>query len=104
MTMPRKKTTAKRDQPSKLISEQLRQIIRDSGRSQYEICLACRVNKASLSKFMRGSHLNTTSIDRMAEYLGFRLVADECAAYDIKSATDGRARGSSKASKKSKRS
>lgn len=62
----------------KTISEQLREAIQTSGYSRYAIWKATGVSQAVLSKFMAGKfNLSLANIDRLAKFLGLRLVQDK---------------------------
>lgn len=57
------------------LAEQLRQMIRDSGLSQAEICRRAEVDAAAVSRFMNGERgLSLETLERLAMVLGFDLV------------------------------
>lgn len=57
-----------------LISEQLRQLIRQSSHSRYRICQVTGINQAQLSRFMSGkSGLSLVTIDKLAQFLELKL-------------------------------
>ena len=58
------------------ISQQLRTLIRDSGLSQYRICVETGLDQAQLSKFMRRkAGLSLEIIDSIGKLLDLRLSA-----------------------------
>lgn len=62
----------------KTLSDQLREAIEVSGYSRYAIWQATGVDQAVLSRFMaRKSGLSLESADRLAAFLGLRLVEDK---------------------------
>ena len=62
-------------QRRKLLSNQLRQAVRDSGLSSYAICKATGIDQSTMSKFLAGRvGLGLASIDRLADFLGLKLV------------------------------
>jgi transcriptional regulator with XRE-family HTH domain len=59
------------------MTDVLRIAIATSGVSQYRVAQATGILATSLSRFMRGeTSLRLDKADRLAEYLGLRLVAD----------------------------
>jgi predicted XRE-type DNA-binding protein len=57
-------------------SDQLRRAISQSGLSQYAICKATGINKANLSRFMRGeTGLEMANTDKIVAMLGLKLEA-----------------------------
>ena len=65
----------KAKKPTKL-SDQLRQILLDSGLTRYAIAKQSGVTQASLSRFASGERgLTTDSLDALADTLGLELVA-----------------------------
>ena len=55
-------------------SDQLRQAIRDSNESLYEIARRVDVDNGQLYRFMNGDRgLTTTTLDRLCEYLELEL-------------------------------
>jgi len=62
----------------KAISEQLREAIQASGYSRYRLWQETGISQATLSRFMaRKFDLSMASIDRLAAFLGLRLVQDK---------------------------
>lgn len=63
------------------ISDQLRAAIADAGRAgvtRYRISKETGVDQAALSRFVHGNQgLDLSSVDRLAAYLGLRLVKDQ---------------------------
>lgn len=60
----------------KTLSDQLRQIIADSGLSRYEISKRSGVDEAALSRFANGKRgLTTETLDRLGPVLGLELSA-----------------------------
>lgn len=57
------------------VSDRLRQIIRDSGISRYELSKRTGVTQGGLSRFMSGLDVTTRTIDALAKELGLELVA-----------------------------
>lgn len=59
-----------------IFSEQVRRLIAESGQSRYRIGSECGIDQSVLSKFMSGqSSLSMRSLDALAEYLGWEVVA-----------------------------
>jgi len=61
------------------LSDQLRQIIADCGRSRYAVCKAAGVDPAQLHRFFNnqpGGRLTNDTIDKLAVVLRLRLVVD----------------------------
>jgi transcriptional regulator with XRE-family HTH domain len=62
----------------KLISEQLREAMRNADVSRYRIAKDIGVTEALLSRFMNGiTGLGQETIDKIGEYLELRLVGPE---------------------------
>jgi hypothetical protein len=60
------------------VSKVLRQAIRDSGLTLYRISKDSGVQYMALYRFARGrTMLSLDAVDKLAEYLGLRLVRDE---------------------------
>jgi transcriptional regulator with XRE-family HTH domain len=58
-------------------SEQLRRAIDESGLSRYAICKHIGIHQSTMSKFMHGKGgMSLTALDRLAELLGLRIVAE----------------------------
>lgn len=61
----------------KSLTEQIRQLIDESGQSRYRIAKECGIDHSVMSRFMGGtSGLSMHSLDVLAEYLGWTLVAN----------------------------
>jgi len=59
---------------TKVVSEQLRRAIRDSGESLCRIAAACGVDDGALSRFMRKERgLTLKSVDALCKHLGLEL-------------------------------
>jgi hypothetical protein len=59
-------------------TDQMRRLIADSGQSCYAIAKATGIDPASLSRFLSGkTGLLLRQVETMADYLGWRIVADE---------------------------
>lgn len=57
------------------VSETLRRAVRQSGETRYAIAKATGINPSVLSRFVVSGHgLRSHNIDRLADYLGLRLV------------------------------
>ena len=64
--MPARKT--------KLVSDQMRNAIKDSGLSQYRIAVDCDIDKTVISRFVAGKvGVTLATFDRLADYLGLEL-------------------------------
>ena len=60
------------------LSEQIRQAVKASGQSQYAICQATGIDKATMSRFVagiRGLPMNT--LDRLADHLNLNITTDD---------------------------
>lgn len=58
------------------MSEQLRNLIVESGYSQYAIYTACGIDKGAMSRFMSGKvGLGMATLDRISVFLGVELTA-----------------------------
>lgn len=55
-------------------SDQIRQAIARCGMTRYQISKATGVTESTLSRFMAGEHIRTSTLDILAEYLGWQLV------------------------------
>ena len=53
------------------LSDQIRSAIRRSGISRYRLAVEADVDQASLSRFMAGSGITTTTLDAIAKVLRF---------------------------------
>jgi len=59
------------------LSDQIRRAVDDSGLSRYAICRIGPFDKGMMSRFMAGKRgLSLTTLDRLAEVLRLRIVAD----------------------------
>jgi hypothetical protein len=70
----------KRKTGPETLSDQLRRIIADSGRSRYAICKAAGIDPAHLHRFvnnLQGGRLTNDSIDKLGTALRLRLVVDD---------------------------
>ena len=60
------------------ITESVRRLLRESGQSQYEICLKAGVDKGALCRFMAEQRgLSLATLDKLAEAMGWQLVASK---------------------------
>lgn len=58
------------------ITDAVRQLLAESGLTEYAICEQAGVDKATMSRFRnRQSGLTLQTLDRLAEHLGWELVA-----------------------------
>lgn len=55
-------------------SDALRRIIRECGKSRYQLSQETGVAQSVLSRFMAGLDLNTSTIDALAPVLGIEVV------------------------------
>ena len=58
------------------MSDQIRAAVESCGVSRYEICKQTGIQQAALSRFMAGTGITTSTLDKLAEYLGLRIVID----------------------------
>jgi hypothetical protein len=58
---------------NKTLSAQLREAIRDCGRSRYALSKETGVDQSTLSKFMKGGSLSLNAVDRLAEALKLEI-------------------------------
>ena len=57
------------------LSDSVRQAINESGESRYAIAKATGIDESALAKFYNGQRgITTDTLDRLAEYLGLRIV------------------------------
>ena len=69
---------AKRRNVSKRVSEELRQYIRDSGLSTYQLERETGVHNSMLSRFLRDERgLRLEAVDALCEFLKLRLVSKD---------------------------
>lgn len=60
------------------LSDQIRSAVRDCGRTQKLVCEKTNIDRAALSRFVRGERgLSLDGIDRLATFLGLRLANPE---------------------------
>jgi hypothetical protein len=60
-----------------MLSDQLRTIIKRSGRSRYSICQEAGVDRAHLHRFLLGDcRLTTEALDKLGKVLRLRLIVD----------------------------
>jgi transcriptional regulator with XRE-family HTH domain len=60
---------------SKPLSDQLREAVRNSAHSRYQISQATGISQGNLSRFVHGTAgLSLDSLDLLCEYLGLRVV------------------------------
>lgn len=55
-------------------SDALREAVKTSGETRYRIAQETGMTESGLSRFVHGGGLNLASLDRLAAYLGLRLV------------------------------
>jgi ribosome-binding protein aMBF1 (putative translation factor) len=61
----------------KRFSDQIRDAVEASGMSRYRICAEIRISQSAMSRFMhRQGGLSMDVLDRLAELLGLRIVAE----------------------------
>jgi hypothetical protein len=64
-------------QPAKL-TDQVRQVVEDCGKTRYAIAKATGISEATLARLVSGERfLSPDALDALAEYLGLRIVADK---------------------------
>lgn len=62
---------------SKILSDQVKQAIDDSGQTRYAIAKATGIDESALAKFYNGQRgITTDTLDRLGSYLGLRIVMD----------------------------
>jgi transcriptional regulator with XRE-family HTH domain len=62
---------------SKTLTDQIRDAVRQSKLSHYQICQETGINKASMSKFASGKRgLSLAHLDRLAEFLELRIISE----------------------------
>lgn len=60
----------------RLLSEQIRQAVRESGMSMLAVARAVETDKATMSRFLSGERgLRLSTIDKVGSLLGLRVVA-----------------------------
>lgn len=56
-------------------ADQIRQAVRESGRTPYRICQDTEIDQAMMSRFLAGKMwLGEATMNRLAEYLGLEVV------------------------------
>lgn len=66
-----------RRQPTKTITEQIRQAIKDCDVTRYKIAQETGIDESTLAKFYHGERgLSMDSLNRLGEYLQLRIVMD----------------------------
>jgi hypothetical protein len=55
------------------LSDQIRRAVDQSGLSRYRICKETGLAESMMSRFMAGSGLETTNLDRLADLLGLNI-------------------------------
>jgi transcriptional regulator with XRE-family HTH domain len=61
---------------SDTLTDQIREAVRRSELSHYEICRQTGINKASMSRFINGQKgLSLAHLDKLAELLGLRITS-----------------------------
>jgi hypothetical protein len=60
-----------------LLSDQIREVIRQSARTNYAIAKDMGVAPSVVHRFMNGSGMSTSSLDHLARVLGLRVVVDK---------------------------
>jgi ribosome-binding protein aMBF1 (putative translation factor) len=59
-------------------TDQLRQIVENSGMSRYQLSKKTRIDESTLSRFVHGERcLSEKNLDKLGEYLRLRIVADK---------------------------
>jgi transcriptional regulator with XRE-family HTH domain len=59
----------------KRFSDQLRELIRESGQTPYKISQETGIERATLSRFLRDqAGLSTPNLDTLAKYLGWTVI------------------------------
>ena len=56
------------------MSDQIRAAVESCGVSRYEICKQTGIQQAALSRFMGGTGITTSTLDKLAEFLGLEVV------------------------------
>lgn len=56
------------------MSDQIRAAVESCGVSRYEICKESGIQQAALSRFMAGTGITTSTLDKLADYLGLEIV------------------------------
>ena len=56
------------------MSDQVRAAVESCGQSRYQICKETGIDQAALSRFMDGTGITTSTLDKLAEYLGLEIV------------------------------
>ncbi len=59
---------------SDTLTDQIREAVKQSGLTHYEICRRTRIDGASMSRFVNGqAGLSLANLDKLAELLGLRI-------------------------------
>ena len=58
------------------LSDQIRAAVESCGKTRYQICKETGIHQSALSRFMAGTGITTSTLDKLAEYLGLRIVVD----------------------------
>ncbi len=59
---------------AKSFTEQLREAVRDSGTTRYQISMATRIQQSALARFVSGERfLSPGAIDKLADYLELEI-------------------------------
>lgn len=61
----------------KLLSEQIRDLVKESSTSAYAIARAAEIDKSAMSRFMNGGRLTMEKLDQLARVLGVTVSSDE---------------------------
>jgi transcriptional regulator with XRE-family HTH domain len=61
------------DDMAKRFSDQIRQAVDASGMTRYAICKALGIDQATMSRFMAGSGMELSNLDRLADLLGLTV-------------------------------
>jgi hypothetical protein len=61
---------------SDTLTDQIREAVRQSELSHYEMCRQTRIDKASMSRFINGhGGLSLANLDKLADLLGLRITS-----------------------------
>ncbi len=56
------------------MSDQIRAAVDSCGISRYQICKETGIDQAALSRFMAGTGITTSTLDKLAKYLDLTIV------------------------------
>ena len=56
------------------MSDQIRTAVESCGLTRYAICKQTGIQPAALSRFMAGTGITTSTLDKLAEFLGLEVV------------------------------